>query len=373
MNWQELTALPLGEIVAWAEEQPWARAMARCQQDAAWHAEGDVWTHTKLVCDQLPQLAEWPALTRREQTLLIFTALFHDSAKPLTSLLDETTGHIRSPNHAVKGEHLVRDELRELGCDLQTREVIARLVRYHGRPQFFAEKAEPKHEVVGLSWHVNNKVLYLFALADTRGRDARETTRPEETLHLFRLLCEEMNCLDEPYAFANDQARFLFYRQAKPDLFYAPYENYRCRVTMICGLPGAGKDTWLAQHAPEIPVVALDGIRDELDVSAVDNQGAVIQLARERCREYLRAGQSFAFNATNLLRQTRGNWINLFADYNARIDLVYVEPPLDTIVLQNKQRGRQVPEKVIRDLAAKTEPPTWAEGHGLILCEQATP
>ena len=371
MNWQQLISLSLAEIVAWAEEQPWAQAMARCQQDATWHAEGDVWTHTKLVCAQLPQVAEWPALTSREKTLLIFTALFHDSAKPLTTQFDETTGHIRSPKHAVKGEHLVRDELRELGCDLQTREEIARLVRYHGRPQFFADKPEPKHEVVGLSWQVSNKLLYLFALADTRGRDTLETCRPEEILHLFRLLCEEMNCLHQPYQFANDQARFLFYRQATPDLFYTPHEDYRCTVTMICGLPGAGKDTWLLNHAPEIPVVALDGIRDELDVAAVDNQGEVIQLARERCREFLRAGQSFAFNATNLMRQTRGNWINLFADYNARVELVYVEPPLSTIIRQNKQRGRQVPEKVIRELAAKLEPPSWTEGHGLILCEQA--
>jgi predicted kinase len=371
MNWQQLSELPLAAIVAWAEDQPWARAMADCQQDATWHAEGDVWTHTKLVCAQLPQLAEWPALTQREQTLLIFTALFHDSAKPLTSQLDAETGHIRSPKHAVKGEHLVREKLRDLGCDLVTREEIARLVRFHGRPHFCFERSEPKHEVVSLSWRVSNKLLYLFALADSRGRLARESSRSEETLHLFRLLSEEMNCFDQPYPFANEQARFLFFRATSPDLHYTPHGAYRSTVTMLSGLPGAGKDTWLAQHSPGLPVVALDGIRAELDVSAVDNQGEVLQLARERCREFLRKGESFAFNATNLLRQTRGNWVNLFADYSARIEIVYVEPPLTTILRQNKSRGRQVPEKVIRELAAKVEPPTWTEGHRLVLAENA--
>lgn len=370
MNWQELSNQPLGDIVAWAEEQPWARAMAACQQDATWHAEGDVWTHTKLVCAQLPQLTEWNSLSERERTLLIFTALFHDSAKPLTTHFDEATGHIRSPKHAIKGEHLVRAELRELGCDLETRELIARLVRFHGRPQFVFEKAEPKHEVVSLSWSVCNRLLYLFALADVGGRSTRETKRAEN-LQLYPLLADEMNCLDQPYAFANDQARFLFYRQAEPNLHYAPHEAYRCTVTMLSGLPGAGKDTWLANHRPNLPVVALDDIRDELDVTATDNQGQVIQLARERCRKFLRAGESFAFNATNLLRQTRGLWINLFADYGARIELVYVEPPLETILRQNKSRGRQVPEKVVRELLGKAEPPTWAEGHHLIVTEQA--
>ena len=52
MTWKQLATSSSGDILAWAEDQPWARAMAECQQDRGWHAEGDVWTHTKLVCDQ---------------------------------------------------------------------------------------------------------------------------------------------------------------------------------------------------------------------------------------------------------------------------------------------------------------------------------
>ena len=72
-----------------------------------------------------------------------YTALFHDSAKPLTLQGDPTTGRITSPKHAVKGEHLARASLRDLGCDLATREEVARLVRYHGRPAFLLEKPDP--------------------------------------------------------------------------------------------------------------------------------------------------------------------------------------------------------------------------------------
>ena len=97
-------------------------------------------------------LDEWPSLTPHERTVLLFTALFHDSAKPLTSQVDPDTGRITSPKHAVKGEHLARSVLRDLGCDLATREEIARLVRFHGRPAFLLEKPEPGHEVVSLSW-----------------------------------------------------------------------------------------------------------------------------------------------------------------------------------------------------------------------------
>jgi predicted kinase len=92
-----------------------------------------------------------------------------------------------------------------------------------------------------------------------------------------------------------------------------------------------------------------------------------VQVGRERCREFLRSGRSFAFNVTNLLRLTRGRWIDLFADYQARIEIVYVEPPLSVILAQNKRRERPVPEKVIGELAARCEPPTLAEAHDLSL------
>ena len=370
MTWDALSTGSLDDLLAWAKDQPWGRAMAACQQDAAWHAEGDVWTHTEMVCRQLPLLAEWPALTARERAVLTFTAVFHDAGKPLTSYLDPATGHITSPKHAVRGEHLARAVLRELDCPLAVREEIARTVRFHGRPAFLLEKPDPVREVATLSWWVSNRLLYQFALADTRGRRTAETTRPEENLHLWQLAAEEADCFTRPYPFANDHARFLYFRQPGASLHYVPHEDYRCTATMMSGLPGSGKDAWLVANRPDLPVVSLDDIRGELDVDATDDQGAVVQLARERCRELLRAGTPFAFNATSLLRQTRQRWTDLFADYGARVEVVYVEPPPAVLRRRNRERGRTVPESVIRHLADKLEPPTWAEAHHLTLCAE---
>lgn len=366
MNWHDLTRQPLPAIVDWASGQPWAAAMAACQQDAQWHAEGDVWTHTQLVCAQLPLLTEWPDLTAHQQRVLIFTALLHDVGKPATSVLDPETGRISSPGHAPRGMQLARRILHDLDCPVTEREEIARMVRYHGRPAFLLQKPQPEHEVVGLSWQVSNRLLFLFALADTRGRTTASTTRPEENLQFWKVAAEERDCWDRPYAFANDHARFLFFRQAEPNLHYVPHEAYRSTVTLLAGLPGSGKDTWLTRHRPDLTVVSLDALRHELDVDPTDNQGEVIQHARERCRELLRAGQSFAFNATNLLRLTRQRWIDLFADYGARIEIVYLEPPLETVLRQNRQRPNPVPERVIRNLADKCEPPGWDEAHTIL-------
>jgi putative nucleotidyltransferase with HDIG domain len=366
MTWSELSQRSLDGILAWANDQPWCRAMAECQQDAEWHAEGDVWTHTKMVCAQLPNLAEWPDLSAHDRTVLIFTALFHDAGKPVTSQVDPVTGHTVSPKHAIKGEFLARNVLRDLVCDVRTREEIARMVRFHGRPVFLLEKPEPSHEVVSLSWLVNNRLLYLFALADTRGRSTREMSRPEENLHFWKLMAEEHDCFDRSYAFANDQARFLFFRQQPPNLHYVPHEEFAMTLTMMSGLPGSGKDTWLRQHRPDLPVVSLDTLREELEIEPTGNQGEVARLARERCRELLRSKTSFAFNATNLQKLMRKRWIDLFADYGARIEIAYLEPEFNVILQQNSRRERPVPKAVIQSLAERCEPPTWTEAHQLI-------
>ena len=362
-TWKDIENATLAEVLAWAAAQPWACAMAGCKQDAGWHAEGDVWTHTVMVIRELERLPEWPSLDRDSRLKLLFTALFHDSGKPLTTIIDPETGRTRSPKHSVVGMEIGRTVMRNLGCDLAFREDVCQLVRYHGRPPYLLEKPDPAKEVIATSWQLSNRLLYLFALADTRGRTTTDTARAEDNLHLWKMVAEENDCFVQPYPFANDHARFLFFRDQLSSLHYVPREAFRCTVTMMSGLPGAGKDTWLSVHQPNLPVVSLDDVRSSLDVDATDDQGEVVQVAREWCREHLRAKRDFAFNATNTMRLTRTRWIDLFADYDARIEIVYLEPSLKVLHHQNENRAKAVPRRAIERLIAKLEPPTRVEAH----------
>ena len=366
-GWAEIERASVPEILEWAAGQLWAQDMAACKQDALWHAEGDVWTHTRLVVAELERLDVWDTLNHESQLKLVFTALFHDAGKPATTVVDPDTGRTRSPKHAVVGMEIGRSVLRQLGSGLAFREDVANLVRYHGRPPFLLEKPDPAREVITLSWLVNHHLLYWFALADTRGRMTTEMSRPEETLHLWRMVAEENECFEQPYPFVNDHAKFLYYRGALSSLHYTPREDHRCTVTLLSGLPGSGKDTWVAGMRPELPVVSLDDIRSDLGVDATDDQGAVIQAAREQCRQNLRDGRDFAFNATNTMQQTRKRWVDLFADYDARIEVVYIEPPLHLIYEQNERRRKGVPRQVLDRLVSKLEPPTRTEGHAVEL------
>jgi predicted kinase len=363
--WQELVSGDDDAILAWAGEQAWSEPMRRCAQDAVWHPEGDVWTHTEMVFEEVRKLDGYDTLSHKEQVALLFTALLHDSGKPKTTRPDPETGRLRSPKHSLAGAHLAREVLREAGCPLAEREEIVALVRYHGRPPYLLESARPEHEVIRLSTILTNRQLHRFAVADTRGRDRNEDSRPEEALHLWRDLADELGCLDGPYRFANDQARFLFHRETLTSLHYVPHESFSCTVTMMSGLPGAGKDTWLSRHRPGLPVISLDGLREELEIDPEENQGRVAQAAKARCRERLAAGTSFAFNATNLTVSMRARWIDLFAAYGARIEIVYLEPALDVLAKQNREREAAVPESVITRLLSKLEIPTLAEAHAV--------
>jgi predicted kinase len=134
-------------------------------------------------------------------------------------------------------------------------------------------------------------------------------------------------------------------------------------VTLLAGLPGAGKDTWLGAHNQGLPVISLDAIRAEREVNPADDQGAVVSAAKERARELLRRRQPFAWNATNLTRRMRDPLVDLFIGYGARVRIVYVDAPIDLALRRNRQRAAPVPETVIRRLAARAEPPDLTEAH----------
>src|SRR6056297_2856006 len=329
-NWSELSAMSFGAVIEWASRQSWAVEMAECAQDSQWHAEGDVWTHTVRVCDVLQAGEHWRHLESPAQRLLLFSALLHDVAKPRTTSRDSITGRIQSPKHAVKGEAMARAILASIDCPFRQRESICALVRNHGAPVHIFSRPDPEIEMTRLSWLLRNDWLYQLALADLRGRDSRESNRSEDDLKLFLELARETGCVNSEYPFANDAARFLAGCRELSSLHYVPHQEFRCEAIVMSGMPASGKDTWIQQNLKGSAVVSLDQIRQTEKIDPGKNQGRVIQKAREQCREHLRTGEDFVINATNTTRQIRRQWIDLCTSYDARVTVIYLEPPLET-------------------------------------------
>ena len=118
-------------------------------------------------------------------------------------------------------------------------------------------------------------------------------------------------------------------------------------MVLLCGLPGTGKDTWIRENCPGMPVVSLDEIRREMKVSPAESQGPVAVEARERARAYLRARQPFVWNATSLTPELRRKSVELFEAYQASVRIVFLETGWEEGLRRNRERGKEDPAKMV--------------------------
>jgi predicted kinase len=344
---------------------PWLRTLRGCPQDPTHHGEGDVWVHTRLVCEALVALPAFRALPAGERRALFAAALLHDVAKPARTRV-EPDGRISARGHSRRGAIAARAILWRAGVPFAIREGIAALVRWHQAPFGLIEADDSTRRAITISQTARGDLLALLAEADARGRISADQGRLLENVALFGELCAELGCLTTPYPFPSDHARFTYFRHPDRDPTYDAYDDTRCAVTLLAGLPGAGKDHWAREHLPGTPIISLDALRTELGIAPTDPQGPVIARARELAREHLRAGRDFAWNGTNLSRDLREQTIGLCAAYGARVRIVYLEVPEERLWRQNRERARAVPEAVIERLLARWEVPDRTEAHEVV-------
>ena len=341
-------------------------ALDSCPQDPIHHAEGDVGLHTRMVVEALIAQPDWQGLPAGDRAMLFWAAVLHDIGKPATTQREDD-GRISARHHARVGTKMARELLWEAGAPFTWREGLCDIVSEHLLPFWLIEKQGHQRLAILTSWRCRPDYLCMHATADTLGRICADQQGVLDNIALAREVFSEQGCQSEPFGFANSQSRMAYFDKPDRDPNYAAYEEFRCNVTVMAGLPGAGKDTWIAANRPDLPVVSLDNIRDEIGAPRTGNQGRVIQAAREKAREHLRAGQDFVWNATNVTRQMREKSLRLLLDYNAHIEIAYIEASPNKLFAQNRQRQSAIPEAALRGLLHKLEPPKAWEAHELTL------
>jgi predicted kinase len=355
---------PPSRAVPWADLQvfPWVRALESCPQDAIHHAEGNVWIHTRMVLETLVEMPAYQALGVDEQRAVYVACLMHDIAKPFTTRTEDD-GRVTAKGHSRAGELLARRILWELGAAFALREQVCGLIRHHQIPFYLIERDDAQRVAAEVSVAARCDLLALVAEADIRGRICADMPRIVDQIELFREFARDEGCFSEPRRFASDHTRVVYFRSEGRTPDVEVWDDTRSEIVMMSGLPGAGKDTTIRSRFGGLPVVSLDALRETMDVDPDENQGQVVQAAREQARELLRRGESFVWNATNLNRQRRAPILSLAGDYGARIRIVYVESPAATLFAQNKAREASVPEKVIRRMTERWEVPLASEAH----------
>src|SRR5216110_432421 len=96
-------------------------AMKGCKQPEQFHPEGDVFEHTRLMLQFLPE---------KVSVTLVFSVLLHDVAKPRTAVVDET-GRIRFNGHDRIGAEMTEEIMRRLRFSGAEIDAAVEMVRQH--------------------------------------------------------------------------------------------------------------------------------------------------------------------------------------------------------------------------------------------------
>lgn len=348
---------------------PEIRDMVDTRQDPHHHAEGDVAIHTQMVLASLMKQADYQLLSSHDQETLWTAALLHDVEKRSTTVV-ESDGSITAKGHARRGEQTVREMLYAadhivLPAPFFEREQICKLVRYHGIPLWIFEKPDPLKTLLQVSLEVNTQWLTVLARADVQGRVCTDQADLLYRIDLFEEFCRESDCWGKARPFVSPISRFHYFSRDDVHPDYEPFGEAPCEVVLLSGLPGSGKDTFIAKHLKDWPVISLDACRQRLKISPTDKQGTsrIVQLAKEEAKALLRSQRSFVWNATNLTRQLRQQLIDLFVTYKARVRIVYVEVPYQQLVRQNRDREQVVPDNILQRMVKRLEIPAVWEAH----------
>ena len=340
----QIDALWQGQTVDFAaclEVFPVLEQAKTTPQDPVYHGEGDVWTHTQMVVSELLALADFQAASESEQRVLFLAALLHDVAKYRTTVINEQ-GRISQPGHSKKGALDARILLWELGFPFAEREAVCSLIAVHQVPFFAFEDNRHGHTPQwlchSLSWQTNIRLLCALAEADMHGRVCADKSQALDNIALLRELAREEGCEQTPKAFANEHTRLRYFQghEVYPD--FALQMPQGSRVTLMCGLPASGKNTWVAQHAAGVPVLSYDDTRQRLGLKYGANEGLVAHTVLEEAKAHLRAKQDFVWNATHLSAQMRQKNLAACFAYDAHVRIVYVEAGKATLLKRNQTR-----------------------------------
>jgi predicted kinase len=374
--------------------------LAETPQDPTWHAEGDVFTHTEMVLNEVYELLEGPAshLKGERRLALVLSAVFHDIAKPMTTRERELHGVMRTvaPRHEQRGRSYLAPLLAGQGLMYKTLETLLGLVGYHIEPKFLVVKARGAGAYRRLCRVADPELLYWLELADMRGRICSDQAEQVEHIEMFRLFAQEYDSwrrfgtflpswrstlLNELNGFPPDTIDLVLansLRDLENETIFTPeeaiakshgYRDSHPEVVVTVGLSGSGKSTWVAKHLKDHKLVSLDKIREEIGRNRSDqSQNAkVVEEGRQRLRQYLREKKRIVWDATSLRRDYRSGVANLAFDYGALVTLVVFHRSVEACMEQNGQRTDEVPGAVIAQQLKSTQWPELTEAHRVIV------
>lgn len=365
IRWPEIEAAILSQSTQinwdfWLRCYPALERAKTTPQDPEYHAEGDVWIHTQMVVNSLVNSEAYQASREQEQVILFLAALLHDVAKADTTTIDPETGKIGHPYHSPRGAIDARIYLWFQEAPFMIREAICGLILHHQKPFYLLKQTSPEYLLHKLSWEIPIHLLLILAKADLLGRISSNQQRSLDDLMLLEALAIEENCFTAPRPFYNAVTRCEYARHKKGHPDYDFFKSLGSDVIVLSGLPASGKNSWVAKHYPNLPVISFDDTRDELGLKHGENHRLVANTTVEKAKKLLRKKTAFIWNATNIAQDLRKKTLDLLFQYDANVQIVYLEQKPNTLFTRNQQREQVVPDDALERMLKRWDiPKVW--------------
>jgi predicted kinase len=319
-----------------------------------------------MVVEAMVGGSDYERASAEERFVLFYSALLHDIAKPDTTVIDEVTGRIGQPGHSRRGSIDARILLWKAGVPFSLRETICRIIGVHQVPfwAFTGDRSGHTPEFLAhrLSWELPVWMLCAMATADMEGRLYESKQSVLDDIALFKALAEEEDCLYSAKAFPDDYTRVSYFRGARIHPAFSHYrEEKGSDVVVMAGMPASGKNTWVGENLPTLPVVSFDDAREALGLAHGKNEGAVAHYAVDTAKSLLRSREAFVWNATHLSKQMRKKTLDLLYQYNASVRIVYLEQPERIILQRNARRDTSLRNQDIQRMLYRWEVPLPSE------------
>jgi predicted kinase len=385
------TALQGGVIDLLAETQPELAALRDCPQTVAFHAEGDVAEHSRLVyelaCEQAELLVG--GANGEQAMALRLAGLLHDVGKPPTTR-ESGPGRWSAPGHDLEGAQLVSGlfathaALQRLPLGVYAS--VHAMVRAH--MWTYAGERIGAGSALRLSHLTDPRLLMALWDSDSRGRICADETEVAERVAFAGLVLEELDAVrPDSYGMLDhvSDRRSVSpraWRETFRELLLGGLSNAGAvgahlaaaerhgtggSITYTIGLPGVGKSTWAREvweSATGGTVLSNDGARRR------DRRATAAAILRQ-IPELLAAGRPICVDATHLLPETRDVLVTYAGRYGAALHAVHFRAPLSLALRRQRSRPADdaVPADAIRAMARKLRWPTPDEYETLSIVE----
>lgn len=335
-----------------------------CEQNPKWHSEGNAWNHTKLVCQAALDYCNdymYDTDCEYDSKILLTAALFHDIGKGVTTEFKKGNWH--AYGHELASEKITRKLLWDE--DINFRETICALVRWHMEPLRIAESSKYMEKIFKLKLNIDFELLLKLKRFDVLGSKPLDETQTEYDLYILKTMERIYRQMGFQYSgkISPHNTKFL-----SKEMFKKP----EIRVYMMMGISGSGKSTKVDELVADeeegtTVIVSRDIARvalgycsgSEKYLGTTEQENMVTAYCNELIRESAEKGKHIIIDNMNLKKKYRDDVKNLLKDYNVKYIYVYVEA--DSIEKNIERRKGQISPDIIKSMINSIEWPTIDE------------